>query len=134
MVTTEEAVTPVGGRYSPKTSRSAAAHSPVVTPACTQRIETGTRSPSPDATVRRSSRAARTAAPSRSFLHAASRSFCSTSVSCSIRSTVATPSPTPSTSGEGSVSAYTLTPTTGRSPASMARRRSASFATNRSFM
>src|SRR5206468_3489524 len=51
------ATTPVGARYSPKRLRSASAHSPVVTPACAARIETGITF-LPDASASSSSRSA----------------------------------------------------------------------------
>src|SRR6266566_340810 len=71
--------TPVGARYSPKLSRKAKPHSPVVTPAFAQVIEAGMMLRFSLAAARNSFSAAETARWSRALRQALSRSICSAS-------------------------------------------------------
>ena len=71
--------TPVGARYSPKTARITAPHSPVVAPAFAAATDAGITLRPSAAAARSAASAAATAAPSRAARQAASRATCSAS-------------------------------------------------------
>ncbi len=120
--------TPVGARYSPKTSRSVPAHSPVVPPACASSIVAAMTLVPDSAACRRPSIARRTASLSRLDRHACTSS---TSWACTPGSTWRTESSP--RSGDSSVSTKSLSPTTTSSPDSIRGRRSVCDRTNRVF-
>ena len=122
--------TPVGARYWPKSPRSTSPHSPVVTPALAQTIEAGMMLRPSRAACRNSLSAASTAFWSRSARQALSRAICSASTPCG---TVRIAS-SPADSGDGSVSLNLLTPTTIRSPRSIASTRCELLSTSCPFM
>ena len=122
--------TPVGARYSPNASRSAAPHSPVVTPAFAAAIEGGITLRPSFAAARNSFSAAATALASRAARQAFSRSICSASTSCG---TVRI-EPSPVDSGDASVSMNLLTPTTICSPRSIDSSRAVLLSTSFDFM
>ena len=107
--------TPVGARNSPNSARSAAPHSPVVTPAFAASIEGGMMF-APLLRRRAVLSAAATRASSRCARHALSRATCSASASG--EGTMIEVSP--AVSGDGSVLVKPLTPTTICSPRSIA--------------
>ena len=119
---------PVGARYSPNTSRSAADHSPVVTPARAQARVAVIRLTSARAASAVSwASAARTAVSSRRARHARR----SASTACSYAgSTCWTAVPVSAVSGLGSVAWKQLTPMTLSSPDSIRARRAACEATS----
>ena len=122
------ALTPVGARYSPKTSRSAPAHSPVVPPAWARSIVAGMMF-SPDSAAPRSWSSERlTASLSRSDRHACTSAIVWASRAGSTLRMWSSPS---RTSADPVVSVKRLTPTTVSSPSSMRRRRSAWLRTSR---
>ena len=109
--------TPVGARYSPNTSRSVPAHSPVVAPARAAASVAGMMfTDSSRAALASSSSALSTAAWSRSERHFFTASICPRSTS---GSTVRMPPSSPSWSGERSVFVNTFWPTTFSSPSSI---------------
>ncbi len=122
--------TPVGARYSPNTSRSAPAHSPVVPPACARAMVAGMRF-SPDSAARLSSpNAACTPACGRAERHAATSSRrCASMPGSTVR--IDDAGSAARWRGESSVSVKELTPITFCSPDSILRSRSAWLATSR---
>jgi hypothetical protein len=120
----------VGARYSPKLSRSAKPHSPVVTPALAQATEAGMTLRFSRAAARSSLSAAATAFGSRAARHAVRRSICSASA-CGETVTIISAEPA---SGEGSLSTKRLTPTTVCSPRSIASMRRVFDSTSCCFM
>ena len=120
------APTPVGARYSPKTSRSAEAHSPVVPPAWARAMVASMMFSSVPATRRSSSRARATASPSRPARQRSSSATVAASTAGSTRRIDSSPP-----RGDSAVSVKRLTPTTTCSPDSMRRTRSVLDATRR---
>ena len=120
------AETPVGARYSPKTSRSAPAHSPVVPPATAKAMVAPMMFSSVRATRRSSVRAASTAALSRALRHVSTSEIVCASTAGSTRRIDSLLE-----SGESAASVNLLTPTTVWSPVSMRRTRSVFDATRR---
>ena len=124
-------VTPVGARYSPKISRSAPVHSPVVTPAWAARMDGGITLPPAATTSFRCARAALASASSRRALKTSRRSICSRSAASSTLRIEELPA---AVSGDSSVSLKSFTPTTVSSPDSMAWTRAVWDSTRRCFM
>ncbi len=129
--------TPVGALYSPNTSRSAPAHSPVVPPAWARAMVAGMMFSVPSAALRSTSRARVTARPSRAERHASTSARSSDSTAGStLRMEPTDPAEPPCSgpsgeSGDSAVSVKQLTPTTWSSPVSMRRTRSAWLRTRR---
>ena len=129
-------LTPVGARYSPNTSRSAPAHSPVVTPARAQSsVAAMSEAPAVAAAVSRATAASVRARPS-GVPSRSARQACTASIArCStVGSTVMIAPRRSAVSGFGSVVENVLTPTTTSWPASMRCRRSECDATSADFM
>ncbi len=122
-------LTPVGARYSPKTSRSAKDHSPVVTPARAQaRLAAIRLTPSWAASALSRSSAASTAVSSRCSRHCPRLA----TISCSAAgSTCWTAASRSAVSGLGSLVVKQLTPTTLSAPDSILACRAACEATSR---
>ena len=134
--TPTEPLTPVGARYSPNTSRSAPAHSPVVTPARAHSSVAAIRfvSVPASATSRASADAARSlrsGSASRSSRHRRTAAAAAASTPASTLWIAVSRS---AVSGFGSVVAKRLTPTTTSSPDSIRCRRSECDATSSLFM